>query len=187
MPKVPKSLTRYALLIALTFFLSNFGYSANAPTFSIVVKPLVEHGKVATLDIRQTLTGDLPLNEAPLVFQAPLSMFGVKSIAGRIEDLRVTDAKGNVALTVEDDTRQVGPVFGTRRWRAARKTVAPLRLHYRIATQPTGEGGPPYGMKPSGAGVAGRGIGFLVLPEIRHRALRALNGTCPNCRRIRVA
>jgi hypothetical protein len=162
---LPKFLSHRVLPVIATFSLSIVCYAGDAPTFAIVVKPLVADGKVVTLDVRQALTGDLPVDDAPLVFQAPLSMFGVKSIAGRIESLRVTDAKGNVEVTVKDDDKQIGPVFGTRRWQAARKTVAPVWLHYRIATQPTGEGGPPYGMKPSGAGVAGRGIGFLVLPE----------------------
>lgn len=157
-------------ILPLTLFLTMHGAVFAAPVatpdFSIVVKPLSTNGKVHALDVRQTLTGSLPSDDAPLRWAAPLGIFGVKSIADKIEDLTVTDANGPVALSIENDPTAAGYSTGTRRWQATRKAVAPVTLRYRIATQPVREAnGPPYGMKESGGGVAGRGLGFLVLPE----------------------
>jgi hypothetical protein len=165
MSTTPASFLHRALLGGIMLAVSCVGYAEDAPSFSIVVKPLVTDGKVTALEVRQTFSGDLPAEGRPLVLRAPLGLFGVKSIADQISGLQVTDAEGKVALAVSDDPTQAGPVFGMRRWRALRKAVMPVSVQYRIATQPAGEGGPPYGMKSSGAGVAGRGSGFLVLPE----------------------
>jgi hypothetical protein len=59
--------------------------STATPDFSIVVKPLSTNGKVNVLDVRQTLTGSLPPGDTPLRWAAPLGVFGVKTIADKIE------------------------------------------------------------------------------------------------------
>ncbi|MDY0962969.1 hypothetical protein [Massilia sp. CFBP9026] len=154
-------------LLSLTLFAAAPWASAAAPTpgLSVVVKPLVTNGKVEALEVRQILTKDLPAGDTPLRFRAPLGLFGVKTIADKITGLSVLDANGPVPLTIENKPGQVGPATGFRYWQAARKTVAPVTVSYRIPTQPATEGGgPPYGMKASGQGVSGSGLGFLLLP-----------------------
>ena len=161
--KLHRNVQIFSTILFSTF--SSVVAAAPPSSFSIVIKPLVVNGSVNALDVRQTLHGDLPAIGTPLRLQAPLSVFGVKSIAERITDLNVTDALGAVPLSVEDDTAQAGYAMGYRNWQASRTVEAPVIIRYRIPTQPTAEGGgPPYGMKASGNGVAGSGAGFLLLP-----------------------
>ena len=154
-------------LLSLTLFTTApcANAAAPGPGLSVVVKPLVTNGKVEALEVRQILTKDLPAGDTPLRFRAPLGLFGVPTIADKITGLSVLDANGPVPLTIENKPGMVGPATGFRYWQAARKTVAPVTVSYRIPTQPATEGGgPPYGMKASGQGVSGSGLGFLLLP-----------------------
>jgi hypothetical protein len=138
--------------------------AAPEPGLSMTIKPLSNDGHVVALEVREELSG-APADGAPLRLRAPLAVFGVRQIAGQVSGLALTDARGAVPLTVRDDDTSVdGPAY--RHWQAARMTVPPLSLRYRIPVQaPEEMGGPPYGMKPAGQGVAGSGLGFLVLPE----------------------
>lgn len=158
----------FALTLAALLALPSLVQAAPVPGLAVLVKPISTNGQVSALEVRQELRDGLPAGDVPLRFHAAVAVFGVKSIADRIVDLTVTDALGPVPLTVDADTRP--SVFATspatRHWQATRRTVAPVSVRYRIPTQPLAEGGgPPYGMKASGQGVAGRGVSFLLLPE----------------------
>lgn len=153
------------LCLALLAAAPRAGAAEPAPGLSVTVKPLVTNGKVDALEVRQTLSGDLPAADTLLRFGAPLGLFGLKTLADKITDLRVTDPAGPVALTIENDPQQINYAMGYRYWQATRKTVAPVTVRYRIATQPVNEGGgPPFGMKAGSQGVSGSGAGFLLLP-----------------------
>lgn len=138
--------------------------AAPEPGLSLTIKPLSDDGRVVALEVREELCS-VPAVGAPLRLRAPLAVFGVREIAGQVSGLSMMDAQGAVPLTVRDDDTSVdGPAY--RHWQAGRMTVPPVSLRYRIPVQQPGEmGGPPYGMKPAGNGVAGSGLGFLVLPE----------------------
>lgn len=137
-----------------------------ATGLAIVIKPISQDGKVVALDVREELTGGAPAAGVPLRLHAPLAVFGVASIADQITDLAVSDAAGALPLQADTDPTPAGYDIAYRHWQAARPAVFPVTVRYRIATQPVTEaGGPPYGMKASGQGVAGRGLGFLLLPE----------------------
>jgi len=153
-------------LIATLLALPGAAFAAPATGLSIVIKPLSREGKVVALEVSEQLTGGAPADGAPLRLVAPMAVFGVKSIADKIVDLTVSDASGPVPLTIETDPKPAGYDRAYRHWQAARPTVFPVSVRYRIATQPTDEAnGPPAGMKASGKGVAGLGLGFLLLPE----------------------
>lgn len=139
---------------------------AEAADFSLLVKPVRNGADVVALDVREELNGGAPADGAPLRLKAPHGVFGVKVIADRITGLTVSDAAGVVPLTMVDDARADNGDVSYRHWLAARPTVFPVSVRYRIAAQDVAEqGGPPYGMKAAGHGVAGSGSGFLLLPE----------------------
>ncbi|WP_295999285.1 hypothetical protein [Rugamonas sp.] len=143
--------------------------NAAAPAeYALTVKPLLgADGKVGALDVREALQpAALPRDGLPLRLRAALSTFGVKAIAARVERLEVSDAAGAVAMLASDDAPSGRPDGAYRHWQAARQVSGPVLIRYRIATQAVDEqGGPPFGMKAAGGGVAGSGRGFLVLPE----------------------
>lgn len=135
------------------------------PGLTIVVKPLVTDGKVGAVAVREQLTGGAPPASALLRLHAPLAVYGVPNLADKIVDLTATDATGPLALTIENDPKPTGYVTAYRHWQSTRPAVFPVTVQYRIAVEPATQGGPPFGMKASGGGVAGIGLGFLLLPE----------------------
>jgi hypothetical protein len=120
---------------------------------------------VVALEVREeihvpTVTGQ------PLSLKAALSAISVQHIAASITALEVHDRAGNVVLVESDDPPVTSDASAYRHWVATRTAVAPISVHYRIPTEPLAKRGePPLGMEPSGQGVAGCGIGFLLLPE----------------------
>lgn len=139
---------------------------AHAAELTLLIKPLAANGKVTALEVTEQLADAGSANPARLRLRAPIRIFGVKKIADNFSGLTVTDASGDVPLTVTDDTTSTNGYDLYRHWDAARAAVYPVTVRYRIPTQPEAErNGPPYGMKPAGGGVAGSGKGFLLLPE----------------------
>lgn len=155
--------------LLLSAMLQAFPAKAEAPAaYALTVKPLRgADGKVGALEVREELQPDvLPRDGQPLRLRAALSTFGVKSIAARVEQLELSDAAGAVAMVASDDAPSGKPDGAYRHWQAARPVSGSVLIRYRIATQAIDEqGGPPFGMKAAGGGVAGSGRGFLVLPE----------------------
>lgn len=162
----PSALNLGGAFIILASILCSEVHSSPLPGLSIVIKPIREDNKVNSLEVTQTLTDGLPTGDTLLRFQAPIAVFGVKSVSDKITDLIVTDATGIVPLTIENDPSTTGNKVAYRHWQATRKTTAPVSVSYLIAAQSEHEGGgPPYGMKSAGQGVAGSGRSFLLLPE----------------------
>lgn len=63
---------------------------------------------------------------------------------GKITGLPVSDAAGAVPLLMRDDPPVTDGAVAYRHWEAARPTVFPVSIRYRIDTQPvTEQGGPP--------------------------------------------
>lgn len=168
------------LLTATLLVVTSGTQAAPTPDFTLLIKP-VRNGAdavarserenlsggadVVALEVREELSGGAPANGARLSFKAPHGVFGVKVIADRITRVAVRDAEGAVPLTIVDDARSDNGDVSYRHWLAARPTVFPVSVRYRIAVQDVAEPGPPYGMKAAGHGVAGSGSGFLLLPE----------------------
>lgn len=160
------SATYRRLVAAALLAVACQAHAAPAPGLTLVVKPLRAADRVVALEVSEALTDGAPRGDAPLRLKAPLAIFGVRSIAGKITGLAVSDAAGAVPLLMRDDPPATDGAIAYRHWEAARPTVFPVSIRYRIDTQPvTEQGGPPYGMKASGEGVVGSGAGFLLLPE----------------------
>jgi pimeloyl-ACP methyl ester carboxylesterase len=132
---------------------------------AIVIKPLVTDGKVTAIDVQEQLLANGPPAGTLLRLHAPLAVYGVPVLADKIVGLTVSDANGPLPLTIENDPKPAGYDTAYRHWQTTRPAVLPVTVHYRIAVEAATQGGPPFGMKASGGGVAGVGLGFLLLPE----------------------
>jgi hypothetical protein len=121
-------------------------------------------GRVAALEVREEIDAGLP-TDGRFSVSAPLSLFGARVLAKRVEELAISDAAGDVALAVIDGVLNADEDTPYRHWRATRPVQAPITVTYRMPVQDPAENGPPIGMKASGGGVAGSGLGFLVLPD----------------------
>jgi predicted metalloprotease with PDZ domain len=157
-------------LAALIAVFGSYGI-ANAPTATssnsliLKVKPLrAPDGSVGVIEVSETLNAGTA-GGAPLSFKAAISAIGVKHIADSIQNLVVTDSQGIISLDTSDDPPVSDDHYAYRHWKATRAAVLPVSIHYRIPTESSGERGPPLGMQAAGLGVAGNGVGFLLLPE----------------------
>jgi hypothetical protein len=101
----------------------------------------------------------------PLSLKSALSAITVQHIADSLMDVEVKDAHGSVPLETSDDPLVTGNDSAFRHWRATRPTSSRISVSYSISIRPAPEHGPPLGMAAAGQGVAGCGIGFLLLPE----------------------
>jgi hypothetical protein len=139
--------------------------SQTANQLILTVKPVLgSDGTVAMLEVREEFAGTT-LDGAPLSLKAALSAITVQHIADSLIDLEVKDARGIVPLETSDDRPVTGYDSAFRHWRAKRPTISRVSVSYRIPITPAPEHGPPLGMAAAGKGVAGCGIGFLLLPE----------------------
>jgi hypothetical protein len=131
----------------------------------LTVKPVLEsNGTVVMLGVREEFAG-ATRDGATLSLKAALSAITVQHIADSLIDLEVRDAQGIVPLETGDDPPVTGYDSAFRHWRAKRPTLSRVSISYRFPITPAPEHGPPLGMAAAGQGVAGCGIGFLLLPE----------------------
>lgn len=129
------------------------------------VKPVLgSDGTVTMLEVREEFPG-ATRDGAPLSLKAALSAITVQHIADSLIDLEVKDAHGIVPLETSDDPPVTGYDSAFRHLRAKRPTSSRVSVSYRIPITPAPKHGPPLGMAAAGKGVAGCGIGFLLLPE----------------------
>jgi M61 glycyl aminopeptidase len=171
--RLPVSLSRsYALLLSLCLatleIIHGTSIAAQQNTvFSIVLKPVrSKTGDVTGIQVFQVVQGSLTTGSQPFSVVAPIAVAGTVKIADRITNLKVSDSSGDIALRAEDDPESADGDAYFRHWRAARAVTFPVSIRYLALVQPAvGAGGPPYGMKATGGGVAGAGLGFLALPE----------------------
>lgn len=98
-----------------------------------------------------------------LTLTAPVRFAGMVPIGSVVSDFTVADAGGKVGTSVSEVASAAGPV---RRWTSDRDLTGDVIVRYRLPLTPFAQGGPPYGMKGAGLGVAGNSGSVLVLPEI---------------------
>lgn len=138
--------------------------NAQAQTFDATFKPVRQGDEVTGIEVVSVLK-DVS-DAAPFSLSAPVVYAGVPGIADRVQDLKVTDAAGEVPLTSSDDPAAPGGFPYFRHWKAQRDVSYPVTISYRSVVQPVGSRqGPPFGIRPSGGGVSGAGSGFLVIPS----------------------
>lgn len=137
------------------------------PRFEAVLSPLVgEDGEVTAIQVDSMIYGALAPDAERLGLTVPVVYAGAYGIADRVQDLTVTDRRGRVELTHEDDPINPAGFPFFRHWTALRAVQFPVRVAYAVAVEsPTTRRGPPFNIKPSKGGVSGAGSGFLVIPE----------------------
>jgi hypothetical protein len=154
-----------ALFVCRVASNSGQNISQTANRLILTVKPVLgSDGTVAILEVQEEFAG-ATLDGAPLGLKAALSAITVQHIADSLIDLEVKDAQGFVPLETSDDPPMTGYGSAFRHWRAKRPTLSRVSVSYRTPITPAPEHGPPLGMAAAGKGVAGCGIGFLLLPE----------------------
>src|SRR5262249_53869252 len=98
--------------------------------------------------------------------QMPIVIYNVETVAKTIEALSVTDSKGPLNLTVQDDPE--GGHEYNRHWTADRMADGELSIHYRAPItnrlSPLG-GAPPIEPRSDGEAFSAGGAAFLLLPE----------------------
>lgn len=137
---------------------SSFG--AAAPTVDISLRPAV-NGIDVTLRM-----SDLKTQAGEPLLELPLVIYNVVTVAKTLEGLSVTDARGQLPLTVKDDP-EGGREFN-RHWMADRAVEGTLVVHYRApitnGLSPLG-GAPPIEPRSDGAAFSAGGAAFLLLPR----------------------
>ena len=113
-------------------------------------------GNVTTLDVSMRFA-DSAASQSFAV-RTPLVVYSHTGVADRLHDMRMTDSKGDVAVTVADES-------GNRVWRAARTVEWPVVVHYTAIVPPSRTvAGPPIDLRTFAGGVSMGGQGFLALP-----------------------
>ncbi|WP_223575177.1 hypothetical protein [Xanthomonas citri] len=144
---------------------------AERTNFHVSIKPLTAHdGTVNGLAVTEQIV--LPDARAPLTLMLPLALPAVPRNADAVTALQVSDARGDVALAIND----AGPSgdFALRRWTTQRAVGPQVTVRYRAALQPAQTGRPPFSMKAAGLGVAGNSKSFVLLPEALDSAASTL-------------
>ncbi len=132
------------------------------PTLAILLRPETDasHRVIGmAVEERITMTGQ----PQRLTLTAPVRFAGIVPIGSVVSDFTVADAGGKVGASVSEVASAAGPV---RRWISDRDLTGNVMVRYRLPLTPFSQGGPPYGMKAAGLGVAGNSGSVLVLLEI---------------------
>ncbi len=151
-------------LLALVFAVAPSLAAAQA--FDVTLKPVRDTaGQVTGIAVTSSINA-APADGAPLSLSAPVVYAALRGVADRVTDLKVSDAQGDVPLSVSEDAPVPGGFPYFRHWKIARPVSYPVRVSYTSLVQPAGSPqGPPFGIRAVGGGVAGAGSGFLVVPE----------------------
>jgi hypothetical protein len=96
-------------------------------------------GNVTTVDVTLRLADTVP--SQAFAVRIPLTVFSHTGIADRLHDLRMSDSKGDVAVTVADEG-------ANRIWRAGRAVEWPVVVHYTAVVPPSRSvAGPPIDLR----------------------------------------
>lgn len=143
------------------------GASADHPDIDILLHVLNEDGEhISHVEVELEMSTEDRRSEEPFTLRAPVIFAGVDGIADRVEDLRVTDEKGEVGLEQTDDQADAGGFMYWRKWKTTRPTAGLIKVRYRCRLpEPLPRLGPPFDLRVNGGGISGAGYGFLALPE----------------------
>jgi hypothetical protein len=154
------------LAAALALPLATLAAEPPTPLLILVIRPAPPSAdaQINYVDVSETIPSPDARKGAPLL-TLPLVFNNVESVARKLTNFSITDARGSVPVTTEDDPDN-NPA-GTRRWLTARPTHGTLQLHYRapIDNAPQVRGsGPPFGLRTETGAFSGIGRAFIVLP-----------------------
>ncbi|WP_163958106.1 hypothetical protein [Sphingomonas insulae] len=133
------------------------------PALAIVLRPETDAShRVIGISIEERIT----MAGAPqrLRLSAPVRFAGMVPVGSVVSDFTVADAGGRASTSTSEVATPAGPA---RRWTSDRDLNGDVIVRYRLPLTPFAQGGPPYGMKAAGLGVAGNSGSLLVLPEIQ--------------------
>ncbi|MFN8666853.1 MAG: hypothetical protein U0164_06570 [Gemmatimonadaceae bacterium] len=136
---------------------------------SIVVRPVrASLPEVQQVVIEATIAAIADAARARLCFRAPITYAGRTGIADRVSNLRLRDASGDVAVTIENETSDPGGFPYYRHWCATRAVRGDVALHYAMQSY-TGRvtPGPQFDFYSHAGGVSFGGMAMFVLPELR--------------------
>ncbi len=132
------------------------------PALTIVLSPETDDGrKVIGMIVEEQISMAGPPRR--LTLTAPLRFAGMVPVGSVVSDFTVTVAGRRVGTSVSEVVTPNGPA---RRWISDRDLTGDVTVRYRLPLTPFAQGGPPYGMKAAGLGVAGNSGSLLVLPEL---------------------
>lgn len=141
--------------------------AADHPNLAILLRVIKDEGEGLThVEVELEMSSKDRRSEENFTLRAPVIFAGVDGIADRVQDLRVTDAKGAVDLEQMEDQADAGGFIYWRKWKATRPTAGTIRVQYRCALpEPLPRLGPPFDLRVNGGGISGAGYGFLALPD----------------------
>ncbi|KLJ02563.1 hypothetical protein WQ56_02105 [Luteimonas sp. FCS-9] len=164
----------HRVVAALALSLVAWPVAAQSPALEYVLTPVpsADGTRIEAVDVRLTIYGVRPEAGAPLL-QMPLVSSNVPTVAAGLSALGAHDARGPLALRVED----VGEDPSVqRRWFATRAPEGAIELRYQA---PTVEAlaargaAPPIELRGESGAVSGGGAAFLVRPPEGEFRLRA--------------
>jgi predicted metalloprotease with PDZ domain len=164
---LPYARTMLVAFLGLAFGLP--GLSAEhsaAPLFVVSLKPLSTGSgdKGFAVEVSLSAEGIHAATGAPIL-QLPITTSNVQTSALSLRNLAISDARGSVPLTVQDERQGEDEV---RRWLVARAVNGNIRVRYLVPIDnaPNQRGSaPPLELRSDGAVFSGAGSTFLLLPE----------------------
>lgn len=152
-------------VLALAAIAAPASAQPSPPSFAVTLAPGPDAAGAGVGHVDVTLelsAADIGTNEA--LVQLPLVVSNVETVAAHVTDLSARDARGPVALRVED----AGPAdTATRRWIAQRPVQGAVTIRYRapITGRSAVRGAaPPLELRNDAAAFSGAGSTFLLLP-----------------------
>ncbi|MGH8199845.1 MAG: peptidase M61 [Steroidobacteraceae bacterium] len=137
------------------------------PQLTITLTPAAAgaSGNIPYVDV-QVVASDLHVAAGKSLLRLPLVSSNVTTIADSLQDLRVTDSAGALALTTRDD--QPSGLMYFRHWYAGRAVAGTVIIRYRApitnALNPRGAA-PPLELRTEDGGFSADASTFLMLPD----------------------
>jgi hypothetical protein len=158
---------RAVLGVGLLAALPAFRQAAAANSLTVLLRPAASDAArhIPYVDVSVILDGPEVAAGAPFL-RMPLVTSNVETVATTLRQLSVSDGKGALDLSVEDDPEGAGVAY--RHWKAKRATSGPVTIQYRAPISeilaPRGAA-PPLELRSDHDGFSGQGETFLILPE----------------------
>ena len=155
------------VLVATLFATPQAAAAARTPQLTITLTPAAAgpSGNIPYVDV-QVVASDLHAAAGRSLLRLPLVSSNVTTIADSLQDLRVTDSAGAVALKSRDD--QPSGLMYFRDWYAGRAVAGTVIIRYRVPiTNALNSRGaaPPLELRTEDGGFSADASTFLVLPD----------------------
>lgn len=145
--------------------------TVRVPQLTITLTPAApaSGGNIPYVDV-QVVAPNMHVAAGKPLLRLPIVSSNVATLAGSLQDLRVSDSKGNLTLMTRDDAPSGLMYF--RHWYADRPVAGTVTIRYRApisnALNPRGAA-PPLELRTEDGGFSGDASTFLVLPDSNQR------------------